>query len=110
MPWEAKNEMPFMTFYLYETMGEAKRRKEQGLAPKSRKIKESKSNFMTKYPRLPVYFGVVLVIYLIFDWIKLNSAGWKNGFKRSKSSSRELERVCLHWMHWKLANQTWLII
>ena len=58
-------------------MGEAKRRKEQGLAPRSPK-KESKSKFLnifTKYPRLPLYLGVFLAVYLIFDWIRLNSPG-----------------------------------
>ncbi len=58
-------------------MGEAKRRKKAGLAPKILK-KESKSNslnLLVKYPRLPLYIGVLFGIYLIFDWIKLNSAG-----------------------------------
>ncbi len=56
-------------------MGEAKRRKEAGLAPKSPKIpkKESKSvslNVLAKYPRLPLYLGLIFGIYLIFDVIK----------------------------------------
>ncbi len=57
-------------------MGEAKRRREQGLAPKGPKKEELKSrqfNLLTKYPRLPLYIGVLFGIYLIFDWIKLNS-------------------------------------
>ena len=57
-------------------MGEAKRRKEAGLAPKAPK-KESKSkspNLLVKYPRLPLYIGLLFGIYLIFDWIRLNSS------------------------------------
>ena len=57
-------------------MGEAKRRKEQGLPPKNAK-EASQPNFpnlLTKYPRLPLYIGVIFGLYLIFDWIRLNSA------------------------------------
>ena len=55
-------------------MGEAKRRKEAGLAPKTTK-KESKSkskslNLLVKYPRLPLYLGILFGSYLIFDVIK----------------------------------------
>ena len=52
-------------------MGEAKRRKEAGLAPKAKK-KEAKSNsynILAKYPRLGLYIGAVFVIYLIYDVI-----------------------------------------
>ncbi len=57
-------------------MGEAKRRKEQGLSPKTpKKGKESSSaNLLVKYPRLPLYIGLGFAMYLIFDWIKLNSS------------------------------------
>ncbi len=54
-------------------MGEAKRRKEQGLPPKSPKKSESKSNFqslLVKYPRLPYIFIGIFIVYLIFDVIK----------------------------------------
>ena len=56
-------------------MGEAKRRKEKGLQPKSKKtkVKASSLGLLTRYPRLPLYAGVLFAIYLIFDWIKLNS-------------------------------------
>ncbi len=60
------------------SMGEAKRRKEKGLTPKNpkkSKITSKSPGFLSKYPRLPLYFGVLFAIYLIFDWIKLNSAG-----------------------------------
>ena len=60
------------------TMGEAKRRKEQGLAPKGPKKSEPKvkrQNLLAKYPRLPLYVGLLFAIYLIFDWIRLNSTG-----------------------------------
>ncbi|AAP99704.1 hypothetical protein EV11_0859 [Prochlorococcus sp. SS52] len=53
-------------------MGEAKRRKEQGLAPKTIK-KESKSdslNLFVKYPRLPYILVSIGVIYLLFDLIR----------------------------------------
>ena len=58
-------------------MGEAKRRKEAGLAPKTTK-KESKPsslNLLVKYPRLPLYIGIIFGVYLIFDWIRLNASG-----------------------------------
>ncbi len=57
-------------------MGEAKRRKEKGLVPKTKKKapKTNTSNLLVKYPRLPLYVGLLFAIYLIFDWIKLNSA------------------------------------
>mgnify|MGYP001368121284 CR=1 FL=1 len=57
-------------------MGEAKRRKGQGLAPKSprKKSPSDSQKLFTKYPRLPLYLVAIFVIYLIFDWIKLNSA------------------------------------
>ena len=59
------------------SMGEAKRRKEKGLAPKTPKeVSKSKSpGLLIKYPRLPLYVGLLFGLYLIFDWIKLNSAG-----------------------------------
>ncbi len=58
-------------------MGEAKRRKEAGLAPKT-PIKEPKSNslnLLVKYPRLPLYLGLAFGIFLIFDWVRLNAVG-----------------------------------
>tara|TARA_Y100001968_G_C18775512_1_gene444185 strand:- start:175 stop:372 length:198 start_codon:yes stop_codon:yes gene_type:complete len=63
--------------YIEKTMGEAKRRKEKGLAPKTPK-KESKPyspNLLVKYPRLPLYLGLIFGLYLIYDWIRLNSSG-----------------------------------
>ena len=61
-------------------MGEAKRRKEQGLPPKEKKTaKEAgKSNSLNKFfkgPRLGLYLGAAFVIFLIYDVIKYYSAG-----------------------------------
>ncbi len=57
------------------SMGEAKRRKTQGLAPKSQKKPTSNpKKLLTKYPRLPLYLIGLFMTYLIFDWIKLNTA------------------------------------
>ena len=56
-------------------MGEAKRRKAQGLPPKVKKD-ESRSlreGILVKYPRLPLYLGVVFGVYLIFDLIRFNT-------------------------------------
>ncbi|ABX09389.1 hypothetical protein [Prochlorococcus marinus] len=57
-------------------MGEAKRRQDQGLAPKNpnKDLRPKAPGLLIKFPRLPLYLGVLLAIYLIFDWIKLNSA------------------------------------
>ena len=58
-------------------MGEAKRRKAAGLAPKTPK-KEPKSkslNVLAKYPRLGLYLGAAFVIYLIYDVIQYYSKG-----------------------------------
>ena len=56
-------------------MGEAKRRKEQGLPPKEKKRdkKEEKSsslNTFFKNPRLGFYLGAAFIIYLIYDVIR----------------------------------------
>ena len=52
-------------------MGEAKRRKEQGLAPKTKKAsKEDSVSLFVKYPRLPYIIVGLIVIYLIFDLVK----------------------------------------
>ena len=51
-------------------MGEAKRRKAMGLAPKgSKKSKGNSQNPFIKYPRLPYILAGLGVIYLIFDLI-----------------------------------------
>ncbi len=51
-------------------MGEAKRRKEKGLSPKTKKESKSTSlNVLAKYPRLGLYLGAAFVIYLIYDVI-----------------------------------------
>ena len=52
-------------------MGEAKRRKEKGLAPRtSKKVSKPTSlNVLAKYPRLGLYLGVAFVLYLIYDVI-----------------------------------------
>ncbi len=52
-------------------MGEAKRRKEQGLAPRNPKKKTDTKNLnvLDKYPRLGLYLGAAFVIYLIYDVI-----------------------------------------
>tara|TARA_B100000700_G_C15047532_1_gene858660 strand:+ start:896 stop:1072 length:177 start_codon:yes stop_codon:yes gene_type:complete len=57
-------------------MGEAKRRRAKGLAPKAKKIetKDAPLNIFIKYPRAPLYIGIIFAIYLIIDWIKLNSS------------------------------------
>ncbi len=53
-------------------MGEAKRRKEAGLKPKTKKIKNTQRNLnlLAKYPRIGLYLAVAFVIYLIFDVIQ----------------------------------------
>ncbi len=58
-------------------MGEAKRRKEAGLAPKTpkNKLQSNSINLLVKYPRLPLYIGFLFGIFLIFDWIRLNAVG-----------------------------------
>ena len=57
-------------------MGEAKRRKDQGLAPKTKKESKSKPlNVLSKYPRLGLYLGVAFVIYLIYDVIHYYTRG-----------------------------------
>ena len=54
-------------------MGEAKRRKELGLPPREKKIKEKEkkadfiSNLSAKYPFLPFILGGVLLTVLIVD-------------------------------------------
>ena len=57
-------------------MGEAKRRKAQGLPPRTNKneLKNSSESLLVKYPRLPLYLGIAFGGYLIFDLIRLNSA------------------------------------
>ena len=54
------------------SMGEAKRRKEQGLPPKTKKsASKSKSpGLFVKYPRLPLYLIGLFVIVFIVDLIK----------------------------------------
>ncbi len=58
-------------------MGEAKRRRKAGLAPKSPKKEEISSafNIMAKYPRLGLYIGAAFVIYLIYDVIHYYTRG-----------------------------------
>ncbi len=49
-------------------MGEAKRRKEKGMPPKTKKEAKSNAlNIFSKYPRLGLYLGAAFVIYLIYD-------------------------------------------
>ncbi len=56
-------------------MGEAKRRKELGLPPREKKIKNEKdkagliSNLSAKYPFLPFILGGVLLTILIVDLV-----------------------------------------
>ncbi len=55
-------------------MGEAKRRKEQGLTPKTKKEKKiNPSDIFSKFPRLALYLGVAFVVYLIYDVINYYS-------------------------------------
>ncbi len=57
-------------------MGEAKRRKMQGLPPKGRKTSESKlgsTSLLVKYPRLPYILIIIAIIYLTFDLVKYYS-------------------------------------
>ena len=54
-------------------MGEAKRRKNQGLPPKGPKKSQKKfdsSGLLARYPRLPLYLIGVFIIVLIVDLIK----------------------------------------
>tara|TARA_B100000700_G_scaffold305585_1_gene379748 strand:- start:8829 stop:9008 length:180 start_codon:yes stop_codon:yes gene_type:complete len=56
-------------------MGEAKRRKEQGLPPRviKQENKGDKANFLEKIKRnqiLPIILAFVFVIFLIFDLIR----------------------------------------
>ena len=61
------------TFLL--NMGEAKRRKELGLPPREKKIKQKEkkagfiSNLSAKYPFLPFILGGVLLVVLIVDLV-----------------------------------------
>ena len=56
-------------------MGEAKRRKELGLPPREKKIKQKEtkagfiSNLSAKYPFLPFILGGVLLAVLIVDLV-----------------------------------------
>ena len=56
-------------------MGEAKRRKELGLPPREKKIKQKEkkagfiSNLSVKYPFLPFILGGVLLVVLIVDLV-----------------------------------------
>ena len=56
-------------------MGEAKRRKELGLPPREKKLKQEKkkagfiSKLSTKYPFLPFILGGVLLTVLIVDLV-----------------------------------------
>ena len=56
-------------------MGEAKRRKELGLPPREKKIKQEEnkagfiSKFSAKYPFLPFILGGVLLTVLIVDLV-----------------------------------------
>ncbi len=54
-------------------MGEARRRKEQGLSFKTTKKSDRRllaQNFFSKYPRLPYILVVLGIIYLIFDLVQ----------------------------------------
>ncbi len=57
-------------------MGEAKRRKEQGLGPKGQKkeLKADSTNPLNKYPSLPYILIGLFIAYLIFDVIKYYSS------------------------------------
>ena len=56
-------------------MGEAKRRKELGLPPREKKIKQKEkkagfiSNLLAKYPFLPFILGGALLVVLILDLV-----------------------------------------
>ena len=65
---------------LLSSMGEAKRRRDQGLPPKQKKMenKTEKSNSLNavfKGPRLGLYLGAAFVIYLIYDIIHYYTRG-----------------------------------
>ena len=56
-------------------MGEAKRRKEQGLPPKKQKKEKNQENLnslnaLFKGPRLVFYLAAAFVIYLIYDVVQ----------------------------------------
>ena len=61
--------------FLLLNMGEAKRRKELGLPPREKKIKQKEkkagfiSNLSAKYPFLPFILGGVLLAVLIVDLV-----------------------------------------
>ena len=61
--------------FLLLNMGEAKRRKELGLPPREKKIKQKEkkagfiSNLSAKYPFLPFILGGVLLVVLIVDLV-----------------------------------------
>ena len=55
-------------------MGEAKRREELGLPPRSKKLGKSKTvnnlnQILSKYPYLPYIFGISLLMVLIIDLV-----------------------------------------
>ena len=65
-------------------MGEAKRRKEQGLPPKEKKREKKKENSNSnsnslqnffKSPRFGLYLGAAFVIYLVYDVIRYYTRG-----------------------------------
>ena len=56
-------------------MGEAKRRKELGLAPKGSKVSVSKTEnktILSRYPYLPGIVIILILFALVFDWTKFN--------------------------------------
>ena len=64
-----------MRLILYKNMGEAKRRKEQGLPPRAiKKVKEAESpNVFQRLRRnqiLPVVLAIGFVIFLIVDLVR----------------------------------------
>tara|TARA_Y100001968_G_C19150554_1_gene615948 strand:- start:525 stop:704 length:180 start_codon:yes stop_codon:yes gene_type:complete len=59
-------------------MGEAKRRKQAGLAPKKTRKESSKSkssNLLAKYPKLGLYLGAAFLLYLIYDLVNYYTRG-----------------------------------
>tara|TARA_Y100001968_G_scaffold292692_1_gene298092 strand:- start:18171 stop:18341 length:171 start_codon:yes stop_codon:yes gene_type:complete len=52
-------------------MGEAKRRKDQGLAPKTqKKSRPDSSNLFSRYPMMPYFLIASFIIFLIVDLVK----------------------------------------
>ncbi len=60
--------------YIYENMGEAKRREELGLPPREKKVVKSASKnkinqILNKYPYFPYILGISVLTILVIDLV-----------------------------------------